>query len=106
MNVYQIDVRNLRGFASGSWVSVWSYRFFVLREQTQVPRGVRQRAVAAWLKNTKGAYELTRRGIATTYALSVQVLDAVEDGPIFHKQLSLMRKLKSATELKKSRRKP
>ena len=103
MSVYPIDVSSLPCLMAGSWLSVWSYRFFVLREDKQVPRGVRQRAVARWLKNTKGAYELTRRGIATIYASSVEVLDAVKDSPIFHEQLSLARKLKSATELKKSR---
>lgn len=103
MSVYVVDVSSFPGLMSGCWMSVWSYRFFVLREDMQVPRVIRKRAIAKWLKNTRGASELTRRGVATIYASSVEVLDAVSDSPIFHKQLSLARKLKSAVESKKSR---
>jgi hypothetical protein len=104
MSVYPIDMSGHRGLVSGSWVSVWSYRFFVLREDAQVPRGGRRQAIARWAKNTKGAYELTPRGVATIYASSVEVLDSVEDSPIFHEQLSKARRLKSDTELSKSGR--
>lgn len=101
MSVYFIDVNNLPGLISGYWLSIWSYRFFVLREDTTVPRSKRQRTIAKCWKNTAGAYELTRRGVATIYASSVEVLDAVKDSAIFDEQLSRARKLKSDLETKK-----
>jgi hypothetical protein len=104
LSIYPIDLSGLPGLMSGSWVSVWSYRFFILREDVQVSRSVRQRAITRWLKNTKGAYELARRGVARIHSSSVEVLEAVKDSTIFHEQLSQARKLKVATELKKSRR--
>lgn len=104
MSVYPIDVSRLPGLASGSWVSIWSYRFFLVREDAQVLRSMRQRTLAKCWKNTPGAVELTRRGVATIYASSAEVLDAVKNSPIFDEQLSQARKLKAATELKRSRR--
>jgi hypothetical protein len=103
MSVYPIDTSGLPGLASGFWVSVWSYRFFVLREDTRVELRVRKRAISAWLKDAKGASELTQRKTVTIYASSVEVLDAVRDSSIFHEQLTKARELKSSAELKKSR---
>lgn len=104
MSVYPIHVSNFPGLISGSWVSVWSYRFFLLREDVQAPRSVRRRTLARCLKNTTGAYELTRRGVTTLYASSVEVLDAITGSLIFDEQLSQARKLKADTDLKRSRK--
>ena len=101
MSVYPIDVSNLPGLIAGFWVSIWSYRFFVLREDMQASRSVRQRTVSNCWKHTTGAYELTRRGVATAYASSVEVLDALKHSSIFDEQLSLARKLKTDLELKR-----
>jgi len=101
MSVYPLDVSNLPGLISGFWMSVWSYRFFVLREDMLASRSVRQRTVSNCLKNTTGAYELTRQGVVTAYASSVEVLDALKDSAIFEEQLSKARKLKSDMEMKK-----
>jgi len=103
MRVYLVDVSSHSGLMSVYFVSFWSYRFFVLREDMQVPGGKRKQAIAKWLKNTKGAKELTCRGVATIYPSSVMLLDDAKHSPIFHEQLSKARKLKFATELKKSR---
>ena len=104
MSVYPIDVSSFRGIVSGFWMSVWSYRFFVLREDGRVLRSIRQRTLARCLKNTTGAHELTRRGTATVYASSVEVLDAIKGSHIFDEQLAQARRLKAATESR--RRKP
>jgi len=103
LRVYPDDVSSYPGLISVHWVSFWSYRFFVLQEDTQVPRGKREQAIAKWLRKKKGAKELNRRGVATMYASSVMVLDGANESPIFHEQLSKARELKSAMELKKSR---
>jgi hypothetical protein len=102
MSVYPIDMKHFPGLISGSWLSVWSYRFFVLREDTQAPRSTRKRTLAKCRKDTTGAYELTSGGITTAYSSSVEVLDAVKDSPIFDEQLSKARKLKAALDLKRS----
>jgi hypothetical protein len=104
LRVYLTDVTSSPGLVSAYSVSIWSYRFFVLQEDPQVLRRARERTVSKWLKNTKGAFELSRRGMATVYASSVDVLEDVLESPIFHEQLALARELKSTTELKKTQR--
>jgi hypothetical protein len=99
MSVYTIDVSNFHGLRSVYWISIWSYRFFVLQENMEASRSARRRTLARGLKNTTGAYELTRRGFATIYSSSVEVLDAVKNSPIFDEQLDQARKLKAATDL-------
>jgi hypothetical protein len=84
-------------------ISVWSYRFFILREDARVPTKARKYMMAKWLKTTKGAYELTRSGRATIYASSVDVLSDATDSTIFEHQLSLARDLKSVPKPKKGR---
>jgi phage-related tail fiber protein len=74
-----MDVSNLPGLISGSWLSVWSYRFFVVREDTQASRPIRQRTVTECLENTPGAHELTTEGVVTIEASSVEVLDALNE---------------------------
>lgn len=101
MSVYQIDVSRFPGLSSGFWISVWSYRFFVLRDDLHTLASTRRRTLAKCSKNTPGAYELTPRGIATVYASSVGVLDAVKNSRIFDEQLSEARKLKAATDRKR-----
>ena len=103
MRVYSIDVSAYPGLRSAYWVSFWSYRFFILRENTQLPHSKRKQGIAKWLKNTKGAKELNHQGVATMYASSVMVLDDAKESPVFHEQLSRVRQLKLAAELKKSR---
>ena len=103
MSVYIEDVSSFPGLASGFWISVWSYRFFVVREDVQ-SRDIRRRGFTKWLKCRKGAHELTRRGSATVYASSVDVLDDAEDSAVFREQLSLARKLKFKRESKRSTR--
>jgi hypothetical protein len=98
MSVYQIDVSRFPGLSSGFWISVWSYRFFVLREDPDTLASTRRRTLAKCSKNTPGAYELTTRGIATVYASSVDVLAAVENSRVFDEQLAKARKLKAATD--------
>lgn len=104
MSLYAMDVSNFPGLVSGFWASVWSYRFFVVREDMQASRSVRQRTLAKCWKDTTGANELTRRGVTTIFASSVQVLDAIKGSAIFDEQLSQARKLKAATDLKRSRK--
>jgi hypothetical protein len=101
MSVYQIDVSGFPGLNSGFWISVWSYRFFVLREDQHTLASTRRRTLAKCSKNTPGAYELTRRGTATVYASSVDVLEAVKNSRIFDEQLSQARKLKAANDLRR-----
>jgi hypothetical protein len=103
MRVYSLDVSAYPGLQSAYWVSFWSYRFFILRENIEVPRRTQRQAIAKWLKNTNGAKELTHKGVAAAYASSVMILDDVNDSPVFLDQLSKVRKLKFATELKRSR---
>jgi hypothetical protein len=57
MRVYSVDVSNYPGVMSAYWISFWSYRFFILREKTQVPRSQRKQTIARWLMATKGATE-------------------------------------------------
>jgi hypothetical protein len=100
IRVYLADMGKHSGLISGYSVSVWSYRFFVLRENSKVPHGIRSRAIAEWFKDTKGACEITTRGIAKIYASSVRVLDDAATSPTFVEQLSLARKLHAETESK------
>ncbi len=104
ISVYAMDTSDYPGIVAGFWVSIWSYRFIILLEDTEVQRRVRERTLTLWLKHEKGVCELTYRNAATVYASSAEVLDALKNSPIFHEQLSKARKLKSATELKKSRK--
>jgi hypothetical protein len=103
MSVYQLDVTAFPGLMSGYWISIWSYRFFVLQEDTRISRQVRRRSLAKWLKTEKGVYELDRRNVARVYASSVEVLDTLKASPIFHDQLSKARKLKATVRNRKSR---
>jgi hypothetical protein len=103
MSVYPIDVSNFHGLLSGFWISVWSFRFFVLREDGHTPQPIRQRTLTKCRKHTTGAYELTRKGTATAYASSVEVLDAIKGSQIFDEQLAQARKLKAATESKRKK---
>jgi len=105
LNADLYDVSNLPGLAFACSVSFMSYRFFILREDASVPGSTRTRSLARWLKENKGAYELTRKGDATVYASSVTVLDAVEGNPNFHEQLAEARKLKAEMGLKRKPRK-
>ena len=102
LRVYSVDVGRYPGVLSAYWLSFWSYRFFVLQEDARVPRSKRKQAIEKWLRKTKGAKELNRRGVATMHASSVMVLDDTNESPIFHEQLSKARKLKAAMELKKA----
>ena len=103
MSVYPIDVSNFPGLLSGSWVSIWSYRFFLLRERPQFSHAIRQRTLTKCWKNTPGSVELTRSGTATIYASSVDVLEAVKHSRVFDEQLVQARKLKAANESNRSR---
>ena len=98
------DVSSLPGLAFACSVSFMSYRFFILREDTSVPSSTRKRSVARWLKENKGAYELTRKGGATVYASSVTVFDAVKGNPTFHEQLAKARQLSAEMKLKRKLR--
>lgn len=97
------DVSSFRGLVFACSVSFMSYRFFILWEDMNVPSAIRKRSVARWLKENKGASELTRKGRATVYASSLTVLDAVKGNPTFEKQLSMARKLKADMKLKDSK---
>jgi hypothetical protein len=105
MSVYLMDVSSLPGLASGSWVAVWSYRFFVLREDIHAPSDLRQTTIAECLKNTPGIRELTTHGVVTVDSSSVEAFDILETSTIFNEQLAKAMELKSATELKKLRSK-
>jgi hypothetical protein len=100
MRVYLVDASGLPGITLGYSISVWSYRFFVLLEDTQILRSIRRRTIVKWLKHTKGAHELDSRGLARMFASSVKVLDDAETSPIFREQLTLVRQLKSSVESK------
>jgi hypothetical protein len=97
------DGSGFPGLAFVCSVSFMSYRFFIVREDMKIPTSIRKRSVARWLKENKGAYELTSRGDATVYASSVTVLDALEGNPTFEAQLTKARKLKAEMNLKKSK---
>lgn len=92
-NAYLCDVSDLPGVKSGYWISIWSYRFFLLQENDQTPPNIRKRSLAKWLKGTRGAYELKVGGQATLYASSVDVLSTLKDSRVFQDQLSKARKL-------------
>lgn len=95
------DVSGFLGIAFACSVSFMSYRFFILREDKKVSARVRKRSVARWLKQNKGATELTNKSRATVYASSVTVLDALKGNPTFEAQLAKARKLKAETEHKR-----
>jgi hypothetical protein len=103
MRVYLMKLANLPGIMAGYMLSVWSYRFFVFREDMQASRITTRRSIGKWLKNTRGSLELDPRGVATIYASSVTVLDDTATSAIFLEQLSLARELKSVVESKKSK---
>jgi hypothetical protein len=103
MRAYLMNLVNLPGVVGGYMLSVWSYRFFVLREDIRASRITVRRSIEKWLRKTKGALELDFRGVTTIYASSVTVLDDTATSPIFLEQLSLARGLKSAVELKRSK---
>jgi hypothetical protein len=98
------DVSSFPGFVFAGSISFMSYRFFILREDMNVPATIRKQSVTRWLKGNKGASELTRRGDATVYASSVTVLDALNGNPTFERQLAKARKLKAEMELKRKPR--
>lgn len=98
------DVSSFPGFVFAGSLSFMSYRFFILREDMSVPVHVRRRSVARWLKQNDGATELTSRGVATVYASSVTVLDAMQGNPTFETQLAKARELKAKMNLKNSAR--
>jgi hypothetical protein len=104
MSVYPIEVADLPGLTSGSWTSVWSYRFFILRENMLAPRSLRRQTLAKCRKNIPGAYELTRRSFVTAYASSVDVLAVIRNSRIFDEQLSEARRVKATEELRRSRK--
>lgn len=91
------DVSGFSGLMFAGSLSFMSYRFFILREDENVPANVRKRSVARWLKQNKGATELTNKGSATVYASSVTVLDALKGNPTFEAQLAKARKLRAET---------
>jgi hypothetical protein len=68
-----------------------------------VPAAIRKRSLARWLKQNKGATELTNKGGTTAYASSVTVLDALTGSPTFETQLAKARKLKADMMVKKSK---
>ena len=105
MRVYSVKMDEYPGLQYGYWVSFWSYRFFILRENANATQSARKQSIAKWLKkkNTRGAKELTRQGMATLYSSSVSVLDDAEESPVFHEQLLKVHHLKIAKELKKRR---
>jgi hypothetical protein len=98
------DVRSLPGLKFACSVSFMSYRFFILREDANVPTTIRNRSVVRWLKENKGATELTDKGRATLYPSSVTVLDALKGNPTFETQLAKARKLKADMKLTNSAR--
>ena len=97
------DVSSFPGLLFACSISFMSYRSFILREDMNVPAAVRKRSVVGWLKQNKGATELTNKGSATVYASSVTVLDAVKGNPTFERQLAKARTLKADMELKNSK---
>ena len=95
------DVSGFLGIAFACSVSFMSYRFFILREDKKVSASVQKRSVARWLKQNKGATELTNKTSATVYASSVTVLDALKGNPTFEAQLAKARNLKAEMERKR-----
>lgn len=95
------DASGFPGIVFACSVSFMSHRFFLLREDKRVSTSVRKRSVARWLRQDKGANELTNKGSATVYASSVTVLDALEGNPTFEAQLAKARKLKAEMERKR-----
>lgn len=98
MRVELFDVGLYPGAILAFSISVFSYRFFILREDMTVFCNQRQRTIHQWAKHTKGAYELTHRRFRKLYASSVQVLDDPKNSAIFLQQLSKMRRLKQELE--------
>ena len=98
------DVSGFPGLSFAGSLSFMSYRFFILRENESMPANVRKRSVASWLKQNKGATELTSKGIVTVYASSVTVLDALKGNPTFEMQLAKARTLKAEMQVKDSKR--
>jgi len=105
-NAYLCDVSNLPGVKSAYWVSIWSYRFFLLQEDDDVPLDIRKRSLAKWLRGTRGTYELKSRGQIKLYSSCVDVLSTVKDSSAFHDQLSKAKKLRLDRNSGKQKRKP
>ncbi len=101
IHVELINVNAIPGLALIYSISVWSYRFFVLRENSGVPSRLRERGVASWYKGTKSARELRRVGVSTLYSSTATFLDDLKDNPRFRSQLLEARKLKSEMDSKK-----
>lgn len=104
MRVYSMDMAGFPGIEGGYSLSVWSYRFFILRESFLTPVGVRRMSIVKWLRNNWGAVELVQRRSQTLCASSVKVLEDAEGNSIFREQLNLVQKLKVKLEHKTPRR--
>lgn len=76
------------------WLSVWSYRFFVMWENESVSSLDRTRILRDQIKRTKGLYELPENGDRVLYSSSVSVLDEIDTDPAFFPQLKLVREFK------------
>ena len=63
MRVYSMDMSCFKGLVAAYSLWVWSYRFFILREEIDAPVSVRRRSVSKWVKNNRGATELGSRKI-------------------------------------------
>jgi hypothetical protein len=74
-------------------ISVWSYHFYILIENSQVRKSTRNSAVAKWLKlpSKRGASELRPNQEKTVFASAVSFLEIAEDSPVFREQVSKAR---------------
>jgi hypothetical protein len=78
LRVNVADTSNMPGFILSYSISIWSYAFFVLREDLNTRRALRERMIQKFLKFAKGAYELAGRNSVTIYASSVDVIAAAD----------------------------
>jgi hypothetical protein len=88
-------VSGFPGLASEISISFMSYRFFAVQEDPSVSSAIRSASLKAWLKDSKGAHELSDVGHSVVHSSSISVVEVLEKDPAFEKQLAKAIELKA-----------
>jgi hypothetical protein len=89
------NVSDFPGLASEISISFMSYRFFAVQEDPCVSSAIRKASLKAWLKDSKGAHELSDVGRSVVHPSSISVVGVLEKDPAFEKQLTRAIELKA-----------
>lgn len=101
--VAALDVVQLPGFTLAFLLSLYSYHFYVLIEDSGKPARERQRIFRELLREVPGAYELCDKNRAVVYASSVDwVTEAKRSGPLL-RNLELGKKWQEEARKRKGR---